>query len=106
MSLFHRRKKKASKPLREIIDIAARAILADPLTGEPKVGAVKRVWVYKFTHKRLEYLVAYRLETRKRLLQLLAVGPMILRGALNRLHCCTASQVTSPFGKGGLRGIS
>ncbi len=73
--LFHRRKKKASSPLQEAIDGAVRAILADPMIAEPKVGALKGVRVYKFTYQRLEYLVAYRLETRKRLIQLLAVGP-------------------------------
>jgi len=31
--------------------------------------------VYKFTHHSLECLVAYGLDTRKRLIQFLAVGP-------------------------------
>ncbi len=73
--LFHQRKKKVSSPLQEAIDDAIRAILAEPLIGEPKVGALKGVRVYKFMHHGLRYLVAYRLETRKRLIQLLAVGP-------------------------------
>ncbi|VUZ85724.1 hypothetical protein MELA_02109 [Candidatus Methylomirabilis lanthanidiphila] len=30
---------------------------------------------------------------------------LITRGALNRLHSCTASQATSPFVKGGMQGI-
>jgi len=73
--LFRQRKKKALGPLQEAIDAAARAILADPLIGEPKVGALKGVRVYKLKYQGLEYLVAYRLETRKRLIQFLAVGP-------------------------------
>ena len=73
--LFRRRKKKAARPLQEAIDTAARAILANPLTGEPKVEALKGVRVYKFKHQGLEYLVACGLETRKRLIQFLAVGP-------------------------------
>ena len=73
--LFHRLKKTASAPLQAAIDAAVRTILADPLISKPKVGVLKGVRVYKFTHQRLEYLVAYRLETRKRLVQLLAVGP-------------------------------
>ena len=73
--LFHRRKKKSSRPLQEAIDAAVRAILADPLIGKPKVGVLKGVRIFKFTHQGLEYLVAYRLEMRKRLIQLLAVGP-------------------------------
>lgn len=73
--LFLRRKKKATAPLQEASDAAARAILGDPLIGEPKVGALKGVRVHKFKHQSLEYLVAYRLETKKRLIQFLAVGP-------------------------------
>lgn len=75
--LFRRRKKKAARPLQEAIDTAARAILANPLIGEPKVGALKGVRVYKFKHQGLEYLVAYGLETRKRFIQLqTADGPV------------------------------
>jgi mRNA-degrading endonuclease RelE of RelBE toxin-antitoxin system len=73
--LFRRRKKKAPNPLQEAIDAAARTILINPLIGEPKVGALKGVRVYKFTHHNLEYLVAYQLETRKRVIHFLAVGP-------------------------------
>lgn len=73
--LFRRRKKRAARPLQEAIDSAARAILTNPLIGEPKVGGLKGVRVYKFTHHDLEYLVAYQLGTRKRLIQFLAVGP-------------------------------
>ncbi|MGB4782392.1 type II toxin-antitoxin system RelE/ParE family toxin [Candidatus Methylomirabilis sp.] len=73
--LFHRRKKKASRPLQEAIDAAVRTILADPLIGTPKVGVLKGVRIFKFTHQGLEYLVAYRLEMRTRLIRLLAVGP-------------------------------
>jgi hypothetical protein len=73
--LFHRRKKKASMSLQEAIDATVRAILADPLIGKPKVGVLKGVRIFKFTHQGLEYLVAYRLEMRTRLIQLLTVGP-------------------------------
>ena len=73
--LFRRRKKKATRTVQEAIDSAARAILSNPLIGEPKVGALKGVRVYKFKHHDLDYLVAYQLETRKRLIQFLAVGP-------------------------------
>jgi plasmid stabilization system protein ParE len=73
--LFHRRKKKASRPLQEAIDTAVRAILADPLIGTPKVGVLRGVRVFKFMHQGREYLVAYRLEMRTRLIQLLTAGP-------------------------------
>jgi mRNA-degrading endonuclease RelE of RelBE toxin-antitoxin system len=73
--LFRRRKKKAGRPLQEAIDDAARTILTNPMVGEPKVGALKGVRVYKFTHHGLEFLVAYGLDTRNRLVQFLAVGP-------------------------------
>ena len=61
--------------LQEAIDATVRAIVADPLIGKPKVGVLKGVRIFTFTHQGLEYLVAYRMETRKRLIQLLAVGP-------------------------------
>ena len=73
--LFRRRKKRAARPLQEAIDSAARAILTNSLIGEPKVGALKGARVYKFNHHNLEYPVAYQLETRKRPIQFLAVGP-------------------------------
>lgn len=73
--LFHRRKKKASRSLQKAIDTAVRTILADPLIGTPKVGVLKGVRVFKFMHQGLEYLVAYRLEMRKRQIPFLAVGP-------------------------------
>ena len=73
--LLRRRKKKAARPLQEAIDTVARAILANPLIGDPKVGALKGVRVYKFKRQGLEYLVAYGLQMRKRLIQFLAVGP-------------------------------
>lgn len=73
--LFRRRKKKAPIALQEAIDSAARTILTNPLIGQPKVGALTGVRVYKFKHEGLEYLVAYQLETRKRLIQFLALGP-------------------------------
>lgn len=73
--LFYRRKKRAQRPLQEAIDAAARTIVDNPMIGEPKVGALKAVRVYKFTHHGLEYLVAYRLETRRRLIEFVAVGP-------------------------------
>jgi hypothetical protein len=64
--LFRRRKKKATHPLQEAIDTAARAIRANPRIGEPIVGALKGAHVHRFKHQGLDFLVAYRLETRKR----------------------------------------
>jgi hypothetical protein len=52
--------KKARKPLQLAIEDAVEAICADPDAGEPKVGDLAGVRIYKFRFNRQEYLIAYR----------------------------------------------
>ncbi|TXC85528.1 type II toxin-antitoxin system RelE/ParE family toxin [Paraburkholderia azotifigens] len=52
--------KKQHKPLQLAIEDAVETICDDPDVGESKTGDLAGIWVYKFKHKRQEYLVAYR----------------------------------------------
>jgi ParE-like toxin of type II bacterial toxin-antitoxin system len=57
---FHAFVKKQHKPLQLAIEDAVEDICAAPDTGEQKAGDLQGVWVYKFTHQRQQYLIAYR----------------------------------------------
>ena len=52
-----------------------RGILADPLSGEPKVGALKGVRVVKFKAGPQQLLLAYQFDPKRNLLEALDVGP-------------------------------
>lgn len=55
-------KKKWPADLQQILDAEVRKILAHPLRGEPKKGALSGVRVHKFTHQPQLYLVAYQIK--------------------------------------------
>ncbi|MEA3118420.1 MAG: hypothetical protein QOI13_1690 [Paraburkholderia sp.] len=57
---FHAFVKKQHKPLQLAIEDAVEDICAAPDIGEQKAGDLQGVWVYKFTHQRQQYLIAYR----------------------------------------------
>lgn len=52
--------KKQHKPLQLVIEDAVDLICSQPLIGELKTGDLKEIRVYKFTHMRQQYLIAYR----------------------------------------------
>ena len=52
--------KKQHPPLQLAIEDAVEEICDDPTIGEEKEGDLKGIWVYKFKHKKQEYLIAYR----------------------------------------------
>lgn len=52
--------KKQHKPLQLVIEDAVENVCADPNIGEAKTGDLQGIWVYKFTHNRQQYLMAYR----------------------------------------------
>lgn len=52
--------KKAHKPLQLAIEDAVWLVCDSPDIGEPKVGDLAGIRVYKFRFNRQEYLVAYR----------------------------------------------
>lgn len=52
--------KKAHKPLQLAIEDAVELVCGSPNIGEPKVGDLAGIRVYKFRFNRQEYLLAYR----------------------------------------------
>lgn len=52
--------KKQHAPLQLAIEDAVDEVCADPKIGEAKTGDLQGIRVYKFTHKKQEYLIAYR----------------------------------------------
>ena len=52
--------KKAYKPLQLAIEDAVELVCDSPDIGEPKVGDLAGIRVYKFRFNRQEYLLAYR----------------------------------------------
>ena len=59
--------KKQHKPLQLVIEDAVEDVCGDPNIGEAKTGDLKGIWVYKFTHNRQRYLMAYRPPTNEQL---------------------------------------
>lgn len=57
------------------VDGAVKEILADPLIGEPKMGPLKGVRVYKFKTGPTQFLLAYQFDDRRNVVELLDVGP-------------------------------
>lgn len=57
------------------VDEAVKGSLADPLSGEPKVGALKGVRVVKVKVGPQQLLLAYQLDTRRNVVEVLDVGP-------------------------------
>jgi hypothetical protein len=55
-------KKKWPAALQRILDAEVQKILANPLGGEPKKGALAGIRVHKFTHQQQLYLVGYQIE--------------------------------------------
>ena len=57
------------------VDESVKRIVADPLAGEPKVGALKGVRVLKFKIHAVQLLLAYRFEAKRNVVEVLDVGP-------------------------------
>lgn len=57
------------------MDKVVRGILADPLSGAPKVGALKGVRVVKFKVGPQQLLLAYQFDPKRNLMEVLDVGP-------------------------------
>ena len=57
------------------VDEAVKGLLADPLSGEPKVGALKGVRVVKFKVGSQQLLLAYQFDAKRNAIEVLDVGP-------------------------------
>jgi len=72
---FARAKRAFPAPVQLQIDEVVKAIMANPLVGEPKAGALKGVRVEKFKVGPQQLLVAYAFTAKTRTLELLDLGP-------------------------------
>ena len=71
---FERFAKKLHKQQKLDLDLAVRAIAADPMTGEAKVGDLAGICVYKFRMLNQLHLLSYRVLDESSI-KLLTVGP-------------------------------
>ena len=72
---FGKSKKRLPAKAHLLVDDAVRALLADPLSGEPKVGALKGVRVVKFKVDAVQLLLAYQFDVKRNTIEVLDVGP-------------------------------
>ncbi len=72
---FGRSKKRLPASAQMQIDEAVKGLLADPLSGEPKVGALRGVRVIKFKVGPQQLLLAYQFNTKRNMIEVLDVGP-------------------------------
>ena len=72
---FGRAKKRLPPTAQLAVDEAVKGILADPLSGEPKVGALKGVRVMKFKVSAQQLLLAYHFDAKRNVIEVLDVGP-------------------------------
>ena len=71
---FARAIKKLHPNQKRALDKALRLLSESPTKGDPKVGDLAGVYIFKFKVENLEWLIAYRLVTKSQL-KLLTVGP-------------------------------
>jgi len=72
---FGRSKKRLPATVQLQIDEAVKGLLADPLSGDPKTGALKGVRVIKFKVGPQQLLLAYQFDARRNMIEVLDVGP-------------------------------
>jgi mRNA-degrading endonuclease RelE of RelBE toxin-antitoxin system len=71
---FIRTVKKLHPNQKKSLDKAVRALADRPSLGEAKVGDLAGIYIYKFKIENLEWLLAYRIQSKSHL-TLLVVGP-------------------------------
>ncbi|MGH7320371.1 MAG: type II toxin-antitoxin system RelE/ParE family toxin [Candidatus Rokuibacteriota bacterium] len=72
---FGRSKRRLPAVAQLAVDEAVRGVMTDPLSGEPKTGALKGVRVVKFKVGRQQVLLAYQFDTKANRVEVLDVGP-------------------------------
>ena len=72
---FARSKRRLPRSAQLAVDDAVKGLLADPLAGEPKVGALKGVRVVKFKVGAQQLLLADQFDTKRNVIEVLDVGP-------------------------------
>ncbi len=72
---FARSKRRLPRSAQLAVDDAVKGLLADPLAGEPKLGALKGVRVVKFKVGAQQLLLAYQFDAKRNAIEVLDVGP-------------------------------
>jgi ParE-like toxin of type II bacterial toxin-antitoxin system len=72
---FGKAKRRMVPKAQLLLDEEVRKIAAAPLSGEPKMGALKGVRVVKFKVGPQQLLLAYEFNERRNVIELLDVGP-------------------------------
>jgi len=72
---FAKAKRRLPEQAQLAVDEAVRSVLAAPLSGVPKVGALKGVRVVKFKVGSQQLLLAYQFDPKRNLVEVLDVGP-------------------------------
>lgn len=72
---FAKSKRKLPAAAQLAVDETVRSLLADPLAGEPKSGALKGVRVVKFKVGAQQLLLAYQFDEKRNVIEILDVGP-------------------------------
>ena len=72
---FAKSKRRLPPSVQLAVDEAVKGLLASPLVGEPKVGALKGVRVVKFKVAGQQLLLAYQFESKRHTIEVLDVGP-------------------------------
>ncbi len=72
---FGKSKKRLPAAAQLEVDEAVKGIVKDPLSGEPKTGALRGVRVAKFKASQQQLLLAYQFDAKRNLVELLDVGP-------------------------------
>lgn len=71
--IFAKQKKNLKKNQIKDLDKAVQEIVKHPEIGERKIGDLADIWVYKFRMVKQEHLLAYQLDSKKRILIVLGV---------------------------------
>ena len=71
---YNRRRKKRGPDIRRLLTKEEDKILEDPSEGERKHGALADVWVEKFKAGNDQYLLAYEIDQKDRVLIFLDIG--------------------------------
>jgi hypothetical protein len=78
---FGRNKKRLSPKQQLAVDAAMKDIIANPLLGEPKTGALRAVRVHKFKVDALQVLLAYKFDEKKNVVEVWAAHGRRVRTA-------------------------
>jgi mRNA interferase RelE/StbE len=72
---FGKTKRRLPAAAQLAIDEVVKGLIADPLSGQPKVGALKGVRVAKFKVSAQQLLLAYQFDAKRNVIEVLDVGP-------------------------------